>query len=235
VVHRRVKFALAELGICAALLVALSIPATAQVAPGSAAYYNATIPATDGQLVAWINVVPVVCLPQGPQASLDAFVRVTGPESAGGTTHEEAGYLDYACENGTPHYGAEISNVRQTGIAVSPGDAVRFIFEFDAPSAPGQDVVIVQDKTSGASAKWKQNTSFGATAVLAGTLAGATGNIPQFSTMHYYNVTLNGRPLSTLPDLLSDNMVNTKGKIMVRTSGLSKNGEGFSTTFVRAG
>ncbi len=98
--------------------------------------------------------------------------------------------------------------------------------------APGQKVLTVRDMTSGVSASIKPPSL----KIDAISLLTETGtNIPKFTSMHYYNVSLNGQPLSAVPGLSSENMLNTKGKVMVRTSGLTTNGEGFSITFVRTG
>jgi hypothetical protein len=94
--------------------------------------------------------------------------------------------------------------------------------------------MLVRDETSGASVVTPRKRLFQAISFVAATEAAAT-TIPKFTSIHYYNVSLNGQPLSAVSGVVRENMINKKSNIMVRTSGLTTDGAGFLTTFVRAG
>jgi plastocyanin len=216
-----------------ALIVTSSIQADAGEANPGEAGYAASFPPAGGPLVAWVNVVPVTCPAQAPNAGVASTVTAMGK----GDAALSLGLIVYLCNDGTPSFQAEIStgNRLPKTISVSPGDVVRFVFQFGLHSVSEQKVLTVQDKTSGASANLTRK-SFAATQIsVEANGAGSTRNIPAFGSMRFYRIFLNGQPLSALPGLVSENMLNNKGNIMVRTSGLTTNGDGFSTTFVRSG
>jgi hypothetical protein len=233
------KSALAGVGISIALIVTSSIQASAAVSPSTAtAGYAAAIPATDGEFAAWTNVIPVACTPQAPQGAIESMVQVRGTmaSNGGGAIPEaETGDISYVCTNGTPDVDAEINDgAQQRSLHVSAGDVLRFVLKFSS-SGPGRELVRVQDKSSRVSVTLKRELPFQATTMFAGAEPGLAGNIPKFNVMHFWQVSLDGQPLSAVTGLVSENMINTKGNIMVRASGLTRNGRGFSTTFVRTG
>jgi hypothetical protein len=201
------------------------------VAPAAAsstgrAGYTAFFAATNGRLTANQTVATVDC--SGGSSSLilrsDVELSPTPVYSR----------IQYQCVSGVAQVVAIVDiGTRSKETDVSPGDSIRTVIATATGSDAGDVSVSLEDLSQpSVDLKIQSPNSVVPTAIDV-TLSGPFVTIPTFDRIRYSNITFNGSPLSSSPSLNKLLMTDSKGKPMVTTTGLTKNGEGFGLYFLR--
>jgi hypothetical protein len=219
-------------GVATALVTTLGLAASAHANTGSTTFagYIDSLSAGHWKISATM-IVPKVTCTAGENREILAEI---GVESASTPSHVG---LVLGCVNGKvtyqPYLELNGSTAYTTASMMRAGDVLKLTVDLTAGAS---ESIVDTTHTYKDTRQSPQGEMVSSPFVgdLARSFNGALSGVPNFGTLHFSAVLVNGAPLGSSSSLASYNRVSSTGTLQIATSALASNKEAFTTTFKHA-